>query len=130
MRDGPGEFSWRQQWDRAKMANYPFPPPVSYHLRATNALAIVRWLRGVAEEGIGRTHENYIKFKRPFPSVRFTDTEQANLFTCNLQLLLYVTVELSNRARHGRTTGSKMFIRCLLSDSSEVHDFQVLWGEW
>ena len=106
-----------------------FPPPVSYHLRATNALAIVRWLRGAAGGGIGRTHENYIKFKRPFPSVRFTDTAQANLFTCNLQLLLYVAVELSNRARHGRTTRSKMFIRCLLSDSLEVHDFQVLWGK-
>ena len=92
------------------MANYPFPAPVSYHLRATDAFAIVRWLRGAAGGGIGRTHENYIKFKCPFPSVRFIDTEQANLLTCNLRLLSYIMMELSNCVRDGRTTRSKTFI--------------------
>lgn len=76
--------------------------------------------RGAAGGGIGRTHENYIKFKCPFLSVRFIDTEQANLFTCNLQLLSYIMMGV------GVIVSEMVGLqgpRHLLSDSSEVHDF-------
>lgn len=69
MRDSTGEFSWRQLWYTAKLSNYHFPPPVLYGPRATNPFLVFRWLREESKEYYFMTHENYIKFKFPFPPV-------------------------------------------------------------